>query len=394
MLPLHTRATVTGGLARPLLKVLDLSEALRGRYPFDRVAVHRPPDGPDLDGTALRELGFAAVLCRGAEDRVDGLPAVHSLGNPDVVRPGDVIRVRPDAGQVSVLFRRGANANSLFVTERCNSRCLMCSQPPRDEDDSWRVGELFELVSLLDADLDQLGVTGGEPTLLGPGLPELIRRCRTALPITTLHILTNGRAFATPRVADAVRDGVGRVVWAVPLYADVPFRHDFVVQVDGAFNETVNGIHNLAERGHAIEVRFVVHAQTLPRMERFAEFVYRNMPFVSHVAFMGLEPMGFAKVNRDRLWVDPLDYGPALARAASSLQGRGIATSIYNVPLCVLPRQAWPLARQSISDWKNVYDPACGECAVRARCCGFFASYGAAWRSRGIQAIRIEEAAQ
>jgi His-Xaa-Ser system radical SAM maturase HxsC len=390
MPPLHARASVSGSLAHPLLKVLDLGEALQGAIPFDRVAVHLPPGAPDVDASVLGGLGFAALL-RQDKGGEDGIPVIHSLGNPEVVRPGDAIRIRPDNGQVSVLFRRGANANSLFLTERCNSRCIMCSQPPREDDDTWRVSELLDLVSLIDRDLDQLGFTGGEPTLLGPHLPALIRACRAALPRTKLHILTNGRNFTDASTVASVRDVIGYGVWAIPLYADVPSRHDFVVQAHGAFDATVNGIYNLAERGHAIEIRFVIHAQTLPRMEQLAEYIYRNMPFVSHVALMGMEPMGFAKVNRDSLWVDPVDYGPALTRAAWHLQNRGIRTSIYNVPLCTLPRSAWPLARQSISDWKNIYDPACLGCAVRSQCCGFFASHGPAWRSRGIQAIRFEE---
>ncbi|PWC74720.1 His-Xaa-Ser system radical SAM maturase HxsC [Azospirillum sp. TSH64] len=395
MLPLHTRAVISGALSRQLLKVLDLAEALRGDVPHEQVAVHLD-DGIDVDTGVLRDLRFAAVMRPGATDRRpdDVLPVICGLSNTDVVNPGDVIRVRQDSGQLSVLYRRGANANSLFLTVQCNSRCLMCSQPPRDEDDLWRVRELLDLIPLIDRDLPQLGFTGGEPTLLGPLLPELIRSCKAALPWTGLHILTNGRNFADPAVADSVHDAAGFATWAIPLYADVPSRHDHVVQAAGAFDATVNGIYNLAERGHAIEIRFVVHAQTLPRMQHFAEFIWRNMPFVSHVAFMGLEPMGFAKVNRDLLWVDPVDYGPALAEAAWHLQDRGITTSIYNVPLCVLPKAAWPLARQSISDWKNVYDPACEGCSMRPRCCGFFASHGPAWRSRGIRAFRFDEAAE
>ena len=368
MLPLHTRAVISGDLSRQLLKVLDLGEALRGDVRHEQVAVHLD-DGVDVDTGVLRDLGFAAVMRPGATDRLpdDVLPVICGLSNTEVVKPGDVVRVRTDSGQLSVLYRRGANANSLFLTEQCNSRCLMCSQPPRDDDDLWRVGEVLELIPLIDRNLPQLGFTGGEPTLLGPRLPELIRACKAALPQTGLHILTNGRNFADPTVADGVHEATGHATWAIPLYADVPSRHDHVVQVAGAFDATVNGIYNLAERGHAIEIRFVVHAQTLPRMQRFAEFIWRNMPFVDHVAFMGLEPMGFAKVNRHLLWVDPVDYGPALTEAAWHLQDRGITTSIYNVPLCVLPEVAWPLARQSISDWKNVYDPACDGCSMRPR---------------------------
>mgnify|MGYP000858041722 CR=1 FL=1 len=395
MLPLHTRAIISGHLPRQILKVLGLSEALASELPRDQVAIILPADGMSVDVGALRDLGFAAVV-HPEQDLLDdgGLAALHSLTNPAVVAAGDVVRVRPENSQVSVLYRRGANANTLFLTEQCNSRCLMCSQPPRDEDDLWRVRELLDLIPLIDPELPQLGFTGGEPTLLGPLLPELIRACAASLPRTGLHILTNGRNFADIGVADSVADAVGRATWAVPLYADVPARHDYVVQVAGAFDETVHGIYNLAERGHSIEIRFVIHAQTLPRMRSLSEFIWRNMPFVSHVAFMGTEPMGYAKVNRDLLWVDPMDYGPDLVEAAWHLQDRGIQASIYNVPLCVLPEAGWSLARQSISDWKNIYDPACDSCSLKQRCCGFFASHGPAWRSRGIRAVGYREAAE
>lgn len=393
MLPLHTYASISGPLPYPVLKVLDLSEALTGRFALNRVAVYISADGPMIDLEALREIGFGALLFDRSPPQGEKhpLPAIHSLLHPAVVSTGDIIKVSQVNGRLSVLYRRGANANSLFVTERCNSKCLMCSQPPRPEDNLWRLTEIFEFLPLIDPDLSQLGITGGEPTLLGGWLPELIRRCKAILPKTQLHILTNGRNFADATLADSVFDGVDCVTWAVPLYADVPSRHDFVVQATGAFEETLNGIYNLAERGHAIEIRFVIHAQTVPRIERFAEFIYRNMPFVMHVAFMGLEPMGYAKVNRENIWIDPLDYASALDRAAWYLHDLGISTSIYNVPLCVLPHSAWLLARQSISDWKNVYVPECGRCAVRSQCCGFFASAGPAWRSRGIKAFAPEE---
>ncbi len=392
MPPLHTRATVSGSLASPLLKVLGIDEALRGGFPFDRVAIDLRPDGPEVDAAALAELGFAAVIRREAGEP-KGIAVLHGLADPEVVAPGDVVRVHAGSGRVSVLFRRGGNANALLLTGRCDSRCLMCSQPPVERDDGGGVAELLELIPLIDPDLEQLGLTGGEPTLLGAeALSEIIAACRTALPDTRLHILTNGRNFSYAALADAVVSAAGQAVWGIPLHADVSWLHDFVAQARGAFDQTVNGIYTLAERGHAVEIRFVVHARNAARMERFAEFVYRTMPFAAHVAFMGLEPMGFARVNRHLVWIDPLDYAPALARAAGHLRDRGLAVSIYNVQLCVLPRAAWPLARQSVSDWKTIYDLACRDCAMRQHCCGFFASTDAAWRSRGIQAITEEEA--
>ncbi len=69
-----------------------------------------------------------------------------------------------------------------------------------------------------------------------------------------------------------------------------------------------------------------------------------------------------------------------------------MAVSIYNLPLCILPQRLRRFARRSISDWKNVYAPECGDCALRQNCAGFFASAGPAWRSRGIRPVeqRVE----
>ncbi|WP_395454259.1 hypothetical protein ACHMW5_11760 [Azospirillum melinis] len=93
MLPLYTRAVISGDLSRPLLKVLDLAEALRGDVPHEQVAVHLD-DGIDVDTGVLRDLGFAAVMRPGATDRRpdDVVPVICGLSNTDVVKPGDVIR--------------------------------------------------------------------------------------------------------------------------------------------------------------------------------------------------------------------------------------------------------------------------------------------------------------
>jgi hypothetical protein len=50
----------------------------------------------------------------------------------------------------------------------------------------------------------------------------------------------------------------------IPLYADVDTIHDYVVQVRGAFDETVLGLYNLAQNQVPIEIRVVLHAQTEP----------------------------------------------------------------------------------------------------------------------------------
>ena len=95
---------------------------------------------------------------------------------------------------------------------------------------------------------------------------------------------------------------------------------------------------------------------------------------MDHVALMGLEMMGFVRMNLDALWIDPVDYQAPLRHAVVHLHQHGLNVSIYNHQLCVLDRELWPVARKSISDWKNEYLDECDGCVVQDRCGGFFAS--------------------
>jgi His-Xaa-Ser system radical SAM maturase HxsC len=317
---------------------------------------------------------YAGVLCRGLLATAPRIPAIHSAPNLEYLSDGDVVRLSPD-GSISVLYRRSSHNNTILTTERCNSFCLMCSQPPKTADDSYRVGMILRLLELIDQQAGELIVSGGEPTLLGDGFLDIIEKARVTLPQTGLHVLTNGRLFKnkefTKRLAAI---GHHDLMLGIPLYSDVPELHDYVVQAAGAFEETIDGLYNLAASGVRLELRVVLHKQTYERLPRLAEFITRNLPFVEHVALMGLEMFGFTPRNLDVLWIDPVDYAPELEEAALGLATRGMNVSIYNHQLCTIPRSLWPYARKSISDCKNVYLPTCDPCGVKDFCGGFFQS--------------------
>jgi hypothetical protein len=113
---------------------------------------------------------------------------------------------------------------------------------------------------------------------------------------------------------------------------------------------------------------------TILRLPQLAEFIYRNFPFVSHIAFMGLENMGYAVKNWDPLWMDPIEYAPILEACVRSLFFRRMNVSLYNQQLCTLPRSLWWFARKSISDYKTIYVKECLACGAKDLCGGLFAS--------------------
>jgi His-Xaa-Ser system radical SAM maturase HxsC len=327
------------------------------------------------DGESPPE-GFDLYLVRNG-DRIDSQPA-HLIELPDeldYLSGDDVLSVSQDGERVRVIWRHTSRQNSILLTERCNHYCLMCSQPPKTGGDDWLLDEAFELIRLLPRRTPEIGFTGGEPTLYGDQLIDLLRLCRNLLPEAAVHVLSNGRRFTDPDFAAAWAsiDNPNLMV-GIPIYGAEPARHDYVVQAEGAFNETVQGILNLGEQRQRIEIRVVLHKQTASVLPEIAEFIARNIPFVDQVALMGLEMIGLARANIPALWIDPAEYGSELEEAVNLLDRTGIHTMIYNHQLCLIPRSMWPFAVQSISDWKNEYHPECLKCSVKDQCGGFFFS--------------------
>ena len=102
--------------------------------------------------------------------------------------------------------------------------------------------------------------------------------------------------------------------------------------------------------------------------------------------------IGLARANIPELWIDPTEYVDELIEAVTLLDRSRIHTMIYNHRLCLLPRELWPWAVRSISDWKNEYHPECIQCSVRQECGGFF--FSAKYRhSKNIKAI-VDAAAE
>lgn len=319
--------------------------------------------------------GFPLYLSSAPTDSVAAGSIIQLPTQLSYVAAGDILSISPDGHQIKTMWRCNGSHNSVLLTERCDNFCLMCSQPPKRGIDDWLLDEAMELIRLLPPHTPGILFTGGEPTIYGTRFLELLRLCNALLPEAQVHTLSNGRRFHDPAFAHQYAAiGNPRMMIGIPIYAAEPTRHDYVVQAEGAFNETIRGILNLATLEQRVEIRVVLHKQTAPVLIEIAEYILRNLPFVEQVALMGLEITGFTRANLSDLWIDPIDYAAELAEASTLLNVGGVKTHIYNHQLCLIPPEIWPYAVKSISDWKNEYFPACEGCDVRSECGGFFSS--------------------
>ena len=296
---------------------------------------------------------------------------VYNISNITSLNHGDVVLINP-SGLITVVYRRVSNDNSIIVTERCNCSCLTCPQPPRICPSYLNINK--QIISMANKDTPVLGLTGGEPTVVPDELIELIGFCKDKLPSTSLQLLTNGIALDNFEfVKKIISIKHPQLRFHIPLFADTDREHNQIIQTEG-FYRTVKGLYNLALFNQFVEIRVVITALNWQRLGHIAEFVYRNFPFVGHVAFMGLEFIGHALKNHLVLWVDPYDTRHELRKAIQYLHRADMDVSIFNYTLCVLPTELRNFARQSISDWKTIYLDICNKCVIKEKCCGLFSS--------------------
>jgi len=317
---------------------------------------------------------FRGILTRlDIPKQYESYSAVSRVQTFEHLAEGDLVVANND-GIINTLYRINSHYNALLATERCNSNCLMCSQPPRDKNDIPRLFGIHQkLIPLIPKNCSELCITGGEPTLMGDLFFKPLETIKENLPDTEVHVLSNGRSFAWLNMAERLAAiDYKRLMIGIPLYADYYQVHDYIVQAKDAFSQTILGIHNLARFNQRIEIRIVLHKQSIPRLTKLAKYIYKNLPFAEHVTFMGLEFIGYTPHNIEKLWIDPHDYMEELGEAVEFLAGQGMHVSIYNSQLCVLPEQLWKYSRKSISDWKNSYLPECEKCTKLKDCGGLF----------------------
>jgi His-Xaa-Ser system radical SAM maturase HxsC len=375
---------------RTVLRVTELKDLVAEWDPNLRllVPVNTRPDYLLLCQLVEAGISNTAVLTSDIYLYDDStLPSVFE--SEVAINRGDVIAVTPQRNEVQILFRESDVHHTVFLTNRCNSFCLMCSQPPTSHNDSWLIDEAIKVASHMRVSPKTIGFTGGEPLLLDVKLRELLDIFSNFHAGTQINVLTNGRLLADPRLAQSLLKGLNHpVTWMVPLYGHADFLHDFVVQIPGAFDQTVAGLLALRSFEQPIQLRIVLIEPVLRILPELCRFIGRNLPFVKEVALMGCEPTGFALANQDLCKVDILDWKLVLLDAVNCLRRAHIPVVLMNLPLCAIDTRLWVYAHKSISDWKRTFTLECDGCTAKKSCSGLFASHKKGWHPTKIVALR------
>ena len=253
--------------------------------------------------------------------------------------------------------------------------CRMCPQPPRkDEIDYFSIAK--KTIELIDNNPTFMSISGGEPTLLGNKLFEIISILYEKWSSLECQLLTNARALSNAEYTKNLMDVCEgkKISFGIPLHSDILEIHDDITQRKGSFAQTIRGLYNLSLYNVPIELRIVAQKANIERLGEMVLFIGRYLTFVNHISIMQMEPEGFAREHWNDFWVDPVDYQKAISDAVKNAKRIGIPIRLFNYQLCVLPYEVRDYACQSISDWKNIYQKGCLMCPRKFDCAGFFKS--------------------
>lgn len=288
----------------------------------------------------------------------------------------DISEYVPDKGVYKV-YQANSIENALVLSDKCNSSCVMCPYSDHYRRNAGIVcpEQVLKLINYIVTYPEHLTITGGEPTLIGEGIFDILELLKEKIPKTEYLFLTNGRTFSDREYFERMIDVLPPYTcFGIPIYGDSPQSHDKITRAEGSFVQAVQGIQNLMNAGIAVEIRIVVSRLNGDNLSNIARFILKYLNKAFTVNFVGLEMCGNAARNRDLVWMDYPEAFSFMKEAVNILCENNIRVGIYNFPLCSVQKGYWHLCKKSISGYKIVYYDECEKCEVKELCGGIFRS--------------------
>ena len=274
-----------------------------------------------------------------------------------------------------IYYDSSSTDNALFITNRCNSGCIMCpiSEKSRRISDIIDIEILLSICRQLPTDTPHITITGGEPFLLKKDIFKLLKYLKDNMNETQYLLLTNGRILSDREYFnDFINTTPNNITVAIPLHASNSKIHDSITRAAGSFEQSYRAIRNLISKGIAVEIRIVVSRLNLNEIDLLVDRICNELYGVKVVNFIGLEMLGSARHYMDEVWVSYKESFKYIEKPILKLVRRGIDTGIYNYPLCCVSKKFWPLCAHSITDSKIRYLEKCNDCIKKDSCGGMF----------------------
>jgi MoaA/NifB/PqqE/SkfB family radical SAM enzyme len=284
----------------------------------------------------------------------------------------------------------------ICVWDRCNNRCLMCTNPERPWP-GWDGGFEYDFDSiikrlekrkeeLLKGDI--LYLSGGEPTL-HPRFIDILQYINKQFPDLRIMLLTNGRTLCYESLPQMLSI-INNLSLAVSLHGPNAEIHDRITGVPGSFEQACRGIENILryqKPDREIEIRVVISRINYKKCGEILSLIKRKFPSIGRVAFIFIEIEGHAIDNLEEVGVKFSDFRPILKKMVPALVAFKKAM-LYHFPLCAVPEELWPYVWRTLPEHEVTFLEDCSECLYREYCLGVHKLYLDHIGKSGISPVR------
>ena len=272
----------------------------------------------------------------------------------------------------------------LCVYDKCNNRCLMCTNPDRPwpawdnkTGYNWRdiIGRLKKFRDKIDS-AESIYLSGGEPTI-HPRFREIIKYLTEKFSGKKIKLLTNGRFFSYPQKAEEFLAMGDNLEIDVSLYGHDKKTHEAVTRAAGSFDQTMAGLSNLLKRkkpSQLIGARFVITRLSYQNIKPVLKLILDNFPTIDRLIVIFPEMEGQAIKNKKNVALTYAQVRPFINQIAE-LAPKFKEFRLYHFPLCTLDKKIWPYAWRTLPAKEIKFLPACNLCQVKNHCLGIHRGY-------------------
>lgn len=271
----------------------------------------------------------------------------------------------------------------LNVWDKCNNRCLMCTNP----DWPWpawdgsynydyqaiikRIEQVKEKIKLDDS----IYLTGGEPTL-HPHFLDILKYISQHFPKQRIKLLTNGRRFFYKDFTKRVLGINNDFDIDLSIHGPTGDIHDAIARTPGSFEQAIKGLENLLlyRDKQIIGIRFIITKLSYQYISQFLEMIKKRFPLIDRLILVFLEVENQAVKNLESVKISYSQVRPYLKEIYPLLKNFK-EVRFYHFPLCTIPEEFWPYVWRTLPAEEVDFVKACNQCKYKEYCLGIPKGY-------------------
>jgi MoaA/NifB/PqqE/SkfB family radical SAM enzyme len=225
----------------------------------------------------------------------------------------------------------------LQITRDCNNDCLFCSNPAYKKNiDLESLKE--EIHKLLDLGINDLAITGGEPTTSDNLIPIIKYLKEIGV---RFKLITNGVNLGNLEFCQELYNtGLRKIHISIHHYNEK--KGDELSQKKGHFKKVLKGIQNCIDIGFDVQTITTINSYNAKNLDKLVIFLINKFPKLYHFVFNGLDPgmadcVNLSKAGENKFILPKfVDIELSLHKMVHILKNKNKTFRIERVPLCYM----------------------------------------------------------